>query len=86
VSGLTKRVKGEHLKHIFGFYGPSLASIKMDNRDWSKATVVYTNRKDALFAVEHLARDSKTGRETIIDGQPITVCLRQRGEIEQTRK
>ncbi len=58
----------------------------MDNRDWSKATVVYTNRKDALYAVEHLARDSKTGRETIVDGQPITVYLKQRREFEPTRR
>ena len=49
----------------------------MDNKDWSKASVVYKNRKDALFAMEHLAKDQKTGRETLIDGRPITVNLRQ---------
>ena len=77
VNGLTRRVTGKHLKHIFSLYGPSLAAVKMDNRDWSKASVVYKNRKDALFAMEHLAKDQKTGRETLIDGRSITVNFRQ---------
>ena len=66
----------KHLKHIFSFYGPSLVSVRKDSREWSKALVDYTNRKDALYAVEHLAKDRNTGKETIIDGQSITVHLR----------
>jgi len=70
-------VTEKHLKHIFSFYGPSLASIKKDSREWSKALVVYANRQDALYSLEHLSKDQNTGRETIIDGQSITLNLRK---------
>jgi RNA recognition motif. (a.k.a. RRM, RBD, or RNP domain) len=55
VSGLSKRVTDEHLRHIFGFYGPSLSTVKKDHRNYDEAAVAYSNRKDALYALEHLS-------------------------------
>ncbi len=55
VSGLTKRITDAHLKQIFCLYGPSLATAKKDRDDYSRAYIVYTNKKDAFYALDHLA-------------------------------
>ena len=55
VSGLTKRITDAHLIQIFCLYGPSLATAKKDRDDYSKDYIVYTNKKDAFYALDHLA-------------------------------
>ena len=53
-------------------YGPSLISTKKDFKNDGRATIVYSNKNDALYAMDHLAPISKdSSKVTIIDGRPI---------------
>ena len=72
------------MRHIFGFYGPSLVDAKIDSRDSSKAEVTFSNRKDALYAFEHLSQSENKGRQTLIDGQPIGLTLLKDLSYEKT--
>lgn len=76
VDGLTRRVSEYHLRQIFELYGPSLDSVTKD--DPYKATVTYTNRKDALYAMDHLMPTRNQGApQTVIDGRPIWLKMRE---------
>ena len=78
VSGLTKRIADGHLKQIFCLYGPSLASAKKDRDDHSRAYIIFTNKKDALYAMDHLAPQNRFKKhdETVIDGKRVSLYLR----------
>lgn len=65
------------MEQIFSLYGRSLARVKKHPRDWSRALVTYREKRDALYAYDHLCRGSQADNNnsstevTIIDGNPI---------------
>ena len=67
---LTKNVSNHHLKSIFSLYGPSFLGAHKEKRDYSRAFVTYSNRKDAMYALDHLMSRNK---KSVIDGREIEV-------------